>query len=175
MRARILYYWWNYSWLFHKSLCLHIIVVSSFGGGFSENSGNSQTNVLSRELKKPVNSDRQHCILLAYYWYYAFAYYRKLWRFLGWKLWQLWQLSGWKLWQLSHSKPCQLSGLFSHTVFFSHICPFWVIHRVIHISTEKSCFLPIFHILLKVIHISTFCLFIFLFLSLLFLYLLACF
>lgn len=150
MRAGGLYYWWTYSWLFHKSLWLHIIVVSSFGGGFSENSGNYQTNTLSRELKKPVDFDRHTCILFAYYWYYAFAYYRKLWRLLYWKLWRLlpWQLLGWKLWQLSH--------IFSHTVFFSHTCPFWVIHRVIHISTEKSWFLPIFHILPKVIHISTF-------------------
>ena len=56
------------------------------------------------------------CILLAYYWYYAFAYYRKLWRLLGWKLWRLlpWQLSDWKLWQLSHSKTL---STFTHILF----------------------------------------------------------
>ena len=65
-----------------------------------ENSGNSQTNVLSRELKKPVNFDRQ-------LW--------KLWKLLYWKLWQLWQLSC-ICCQLWHMKTLRLKTLTTFTL-----------------------------------------------------------
>lgn len=111
----------------------------------------------------------------AYYWYYAFAYYRKLWQLLGWKL---WRLLG------AFSKPCQLSHsktlatfrlIFSHCLFFSHLPLFSYPQSYPHIHRKKLFFANIPYFAKSYPHIHTLPLLYSFVLSLLFLHLLASF
>ena len=99
-----------------------------------------------------------------------------LWKLLYWKLWQLWQLSGWKLCQLSHSKTL---STFTH-ILLGYL--FFLTSAHFELSTELStypqkkvvfCQYSIF--CQKLSTYPHFTPFIFLFLLLLFLCLLACF